>query len=255
MPISSYTWYDLYDRPPSQIVLFPHSWWRSWNLGSTLGQEDPLEEGMATHSNILAWKIPWTEDPGGPQSTGHKESDRYDWSDSACLGWFEHIPVGSPSPLIFCLLRSEQKSSQRLPSVDSPTSAPLGSCWEAWVSPRGASLASYKGRGLRGVGLQFWLSDTYNFLGICTPQFSSWSKAESEQGGHGTSSQPWNFMTSLLLSWPRGSAPSPRRASLAQGPREGRKVWCWLTSWSFDLPVPIPTVDRHAQWGLGRKAL
>ena len=28
--------------------------------------EDPLEEGMATHSNILAWKIPWTEDPGGP---------------------------------------------------------------------------------------------------------------------------------------------------------------------------------------------
>ena len=29
-----------------------------------LGQEDPLGEGMATHSNILAWKIPWTEDPG-----------------------------------------------------------------------------------------------------------------------------------------------------------------------------------------------
>ena len=98
------------------------------------------------------------------------------------------------------------------------------------MSPRGASLASYKGRGLRGVGLQFWLSDTYNFLGICTPQFSSWSKAESEQGGHGTSCQPWNFMTSLLLSWPRRSAPWPRRASLAQGPREGRKVQCWLTS-------------------------
>ena len=30
-----------------------------------LGQEDPLEEGMATHSNILAWRIPWTEEPGG----------------------------------------------------------------------------------------------------------------------------------------------------------------------------------------------
>ena len=29
------------------------------------GQEDPLEEGMATHSSILAWKIPWTEEPGG----------------------------------------------------------------------------------------------------------------------------------------------------------------------------------------------
>ena len=30
----------------------------------SLGQEDPLEEGMATHSNILAWRIPWTEEPG-----------------------------------------------------------------------------------------------------------------------------------------------------------------------------------------------
>ena len=33
----------------------------------SLGQEDPLEEGMETHSNIFAWKIPWTEEPGGPQ--------------------------------------------------------------------------------------------------------------------------------------------------------------------------------------------
>ena len=32
------------------------------------GQEDPLEEGMATHSSILAWRIPWTEEPGGLQS-------------------------------------------------------------------------------------------------------------------------------------------------------------------------------------------
>ena len=34
----------------------------------SLGREDPLEEGMATHSSILAWKIPWTEEPDGPQS-------------------------------------------------------------------------------------------------------------------------------------------------------------------------------------------
>ena len=37
-----------------------------------LGQEDPLEEEMATNSSILTWKIPWTEDPG---AWGHKESD------------------------------------------------------------------------------------------------------------------------------------------------------------------------------------
>ena len=36
----------------------------------SLGQEDPLEEGMATHASILAWRIPWTEEPGGLQSMG-----------------------------------------------------------------------------------------------------------------------------------------------------------------------------------------
>ena len=36
----------------------------------SLGQEDPHEEGMATHSSVLAWKIPWTEKPGGLQSIG-----------------------------------------------------------------------------------------------------------------------------------------------------------------------------------------
>ena len=36
----------------------------------SLGLEDPLEEGMATHSSILAWRIPWTEEPGGLQSIG-----------------------------------------------------------------------------------------------------------------------------------------------------------------------------------------
>ena len=36
----------------------------------SLGQEDPLEKERATHSSILAWRIPWTEDPGGLQSVG-----------------------------------------------------------------------------------------------------------------------------------------------------------------------------------------
>ena len=40
------------------------------NTGQSLSQEDPLEMGMATHSSILAWRIPWTEKPGGLQSTG-----------------------------------------------------------------------------------------------------------------------------------------------------------------------------------------
>ena len=40
----------------------------------SLGQEDPLEKGMATHSNILAWRIPWTEECGGLQPMGSQRS-------------------------------------------------------------------------------------------------------------------------------------------------------------------------------------
>ena len=39
----------------------------------SLAWEDPLEEGMTTHSSILAWRIPWTEEPGGLQSMGRQK--------------------------------------------------------------------------------------------------------------------------------------------------------------------------------------
>ena len=39
----------------------------------SLGQEDPLEEAMATHSSIIVWEIPWTEETGGLQSTGSQK--------------------------------------------------------------------------------------------------------------------------------------------------------------------------------------
>ena len=45
----------------------------------SLGQEDPLEKGMATHSRILTWRIPWTEEPGGLQSMG-LQTVRHDWA-------------------------------------------------------------------------------------------------------------------------------------------------------------------------------
>ena len=41
----------------------------------SLGQEDPLDEGMATHSSTLAWEIPWTEEPGGLQSMGSQRHE------------------------------------------------------------------------------------------------------------------------------------------------------------------------------------
>ena len=41
----------------------------------SMGQEDPLEEGMATRASILAWEIPWTEESEGYSPKGHKELD------------------------------------------------------------------------------------------------------------------------------------------------------------------------------------
>ena len=80
------------------LVLVPESAWdsvgvrnvaaassvfESWSgnagdLGSILGQKNPLEEGMATHSSVPAWRIPWTEEPGGLQSRGSQRV-RQDW--------------------------------------------------------------------------------------------------------------------------------------------------------------------------------
>ena len=47
-----------------------------------LGREDPLEEGTAAHSSVLAWRVPWTEEPGGLHFTGSQRV-RHDGTDSA----------------------------------------------------------------------------------------------------------------------------------------------------------------------------
>ena len=58
----------------AQMVNSPSSMQTNWV--QPLGQEDPLEEGIAIHSSILAWRLPWTEKPGGLlQSMGSHESD------------------------------------------------------------------------------------------------------------------------------------------------------------------------------------
>ena len=57
-----------------------------------LGQEDPLEKEMATHSSTLAWEVPWMEEPGGLQSMGSQRV-RHDWvtSLSQCQGLFQWV--------------------------------------------------------------------------------------------------------------------------------------------------------------------
>ena len=58
----------------------------------SLDQEDPLEEGLATHSSILAWRIPRTEEPGRLQSTGSHRVG-HDWSDWAPTSVYMHVPI------------------------------------------------------------------------------------------------------------------------------------------------------------------
>ena len=90
-----------FPQPLHLSLVFSWRWYLSWWLGSShgersacnagdqvqlLGQEDPLEKGMATHSRILAWRIPWTEKPGrlscmGSQGVGH------DWATNAWTIW------------------------------------------------------------------------------------------------------------------------------------------------------------------------
>jgi len=57
----------------AQTVKNPPAMWETWI--QSLGGEDPLEEDMATHSSILAWRIPWTEEPGSYSPWGCKEPD------------------------------------------------------------------------------------------------------------------------------------------------------------------------------------
>ena len=62
--------------PPPELFIIP-----DWNF-VPVKLEYPLEKGMASHSGILAWKIPWTEEPGGLQSMGSQRV-RHDWRDLA----------------------------------------------------------------------------------------------------------------------------------------------------------------------------
>ena len=64
---SSAFWYLPYSLVAQAVTSLP-ALWETWI--QSLGQEDPLEKEMATHFGILAWEIPWTEEPGRLQSTG-----------------------------------------------------------------------------------------------------------------------------------------------------------------------------------------
>ena len=83
--IEVFTFPGLPRRLKWQRILLPMQEMRVWSLG----QEEPLEEEMATHSSILAWKIPCTEEPGGLQSMGSQRV-RHNWA-CACASAGMHM--------------------------------------------------------------------------------------------------------------------------------------------------------------------
>ena len=80
---SSDSWTDIWVSLVTQTVKNPPAMGETWV--QSLGWEDPLEKDMATHSSILAWRLPWTEEPGGYNPLGRKESDMPEWLSPAQL--------------------------------------------------------------------------------------------------------------------------------------------------------------------------
>ena len=94
-------------HPMAQQVKNPPAIWEMQETRvQSLDQEDPLNEEMATHSSFLAWKIPWTEQSGGLQSTGSQRAG-HDWSDLAC----RHVLTKVPWFIVYaqhrCMLHTE----------------------------------------------------------------------------------------------------------------------------------------------------
>ena len=89
----------------AQMIKNLTAMWETWVW--SLGREDPVEMGMATHSSILAWRIPRVEEPGSPW--GPKEADMTKWlthswyipeKPSPGHEWIQHFPKFSTAPII-----------------------------------------------------------------------------------------------------------------------------------------------------------
>ena len=107
----------------------------------SLGWEDPLEKGMATHSSIIAWRIPWTEELDGLQSLCHKESDMTKW-----LNIFTEVLLIDPLSGLY------RNKSTKFPTRDkdsclqtwrkSEVTEAFGLRWELWLPSKHPGVTS-----------------------------------------------------------------------------------------------------------------
>ena len=78
---------SLVAQPVENLPAIQETWVRA------LGQEDPLEKGMATHSSTLAWRIPWAEEPADYSPWGRKESDMTERLTHVCMHTHTHTHI------------------------------------------------------------------------------------------------------------------------------------------------------------------
>ena len=174
---------DLVIKNPPAIQETQAMWFRS------LCWEDPLEEGMGTHSSIFAWRIPWTEEPGGLQSMWSQRAG-HDWSDLACLhinndSFGEHGPAGVLLALSLCSTTWEVPTGnvcehQHVLWTDGlPSCSHLHSAWSQ------LNLKAYllRSPSLR-LGVEFWLRASEDTLVLNHPlrKAVSYSGAVSHVG-------------------------------------------------------------------------
>ena len=133
-----------------------------------LGPEISLEEDMATHSIILAWRIPWTEEPGGLQSMG-SQSVKHSWSDEVCL----HTTYNMYCAGLGCSVVSDSVTlSVAMTSSRGYSSSKDRTCFFSCVSALQADSLSTEPLGksaynLVPIKLQWQLTFTYQILNNC----------------------------------------------------------------------------------------
>ena len=124
---------------PQFVLGFPCSSVRkafACNAGGRDSQEDPLEKEMATHSSILAWRIPWLKEPGRLQSIGSQMSDRIEWL--KCVPVYRHT--------YRCIVLMQQSLVTWTFLVVWLVKNPPA-MWEAWVRSLGWEDPLEKGKG------------------------------------------------------------------------------------------------------------
>ena len=177
----------------------------------SLGREDLLEKGMATYSSILAWRIPWTEEPARLQSIGSHRVGQ-DWSDLACkqilkVCYAYAIGEGSGTPLQYSCLENPMD----------------GGAW--WAAVHGVAES------------RTWLSNftfTFHFHALEKEMATHFSVFPGESQRQG---EP-------------GGLPSMWSHRVGQDWSDLAAVWYYAIDWLCDLSLHWSFISFEGRWGL-----